>query len=197
MTARTTPIVRAVAAAVLVMAVIAGGLAANNYLLQAGTTLAMSAALCLAWNVVGGFILLIVPGFIVQFGMHPDPEVNRSWDALTFPDDPVVQQNRRGTVTFAKPTAPNSRTTHLFINYADNFNLDEMGFSPIGTVVEGMSVVDSIYPEYGERPRQEIIAAQGNAYLEREFPNLDFIRSARVVPSATADSASRSQGARP
>ena len=129
--------------------------------------------------------------------MHPDPEVNRSWDALTFPDDPVVQQNRRGTVTFAKPTAPNSRTTHLFINYADNFNLDEMGFSPIGTVVEGMSVVDSIYPEYGERPRQEIIAAQGNAYLEREFPNLDFIRSARVVPSATADSASRSQGARP
>lgn len=139
----------------------------------------------------------VVPGFIVQFGMHGDPEVNRSWDALTIPDDPVVQQNRRGTVTFAKPMAPNARTTHLFINFADNLNLDEMGFSPIGTVVEGMSVVDSIFPGYQERPDQGAIAAEGNAYLDRQFPNLDFIRTARLVSQVTADSAARPDSARP
>lgn len=133
----------------------------------------------------------VLPGFIVQFGMHGDPAVNRTWDSLTIADDPVVQQNRRGTVTFAKPMSPNSRTTHLFINYADNLNLDGMGFSPIGTVVEGMAVVDSIYAGYGENPQQNRIAAEGNAYLNREFPNLDFIRTARLVPQAAADSASR------
>lgn len=139
----------------------------------------------------------VVPGFIVQFGMHGDPEVNRSWDALTIPDDPVVQQNRRGTVTFAKPGVPNSRTTHLFVNYADNLSLDEMGFSPIGTVIEGMGVVDSIYAGYGENPGQPQIEAEGNAYLERDFPNLDFIRTARILPQATADSSARRDSARP
>ncbi|HSA54859.1 MAG TPA: peptidylprolyl isomerase [Gemmatimonadaceae bacterium] len=139
----------------------------------------------------------VVPGFIVQFGMHGDPEVNRSWDALTIPDDPVVQQNRRGTVTFAKPDAPNARTTHLFINYADNLSLDAMGFSPIGTVVEGMSVVDNIFPGYEQRPQQPLIAAEGNEYLQREFPDLDFIRTARIVPLATADSTARRDSTRP
>lgn len=139
----------------------------------------------------------VVPGFIVQFGMHGDPEVNRSWDALRIPDDPVVQQNRRGTVTFAKPMAPNARTTHLFINYADNFNLDEMGFSPIGSVVEGMSVVDSIFPGYQEGPQQDAIAAEGNAYLDRQFPNLDFIRSARILPATTTDQTARPDTAKP
>jgi branched-chain amino acid transport system permease protein len=55
----TAPIITPtrVAAALLVAGVvIAFGFSANNYLLQAGTTLAMSAVLCLAWNIVGGFM---------------------------------------------------------------------------------------------------------------------------------------------
>lgn len=136
----------------------------------------------------------VIPKFVVQFGMHGDPAVTRTWEPLAIPDDSVVQSNRRGTVTFATG-GPNTRTTQLFINLADNLFLDAMGFSPIGLVSEGMDVVDNIYGGYGDEPpngngpAQARIASEGNAYLEREFPQLDFIRTARVVPAVAADSA--------
>ena len=87
----------------------------------------------------------------------------------------------RGTVAFAASSQPNSRTTHLFINLGDNAKLDAMGFAPIGRVTSGMDAVDRIYPAYGEEPDQAQIAAQGNAYLEKQFPRLDYIKTARVV----------------
>jgi peptidyl-prolyl cis-trans isomerase A (cyclophilin A) len=136
----------------------------------------------------------VLPGFVVQFGIHGDPAVARQWEGLAIPDDPVVQNNRRGTVSFATG-GPNTRTTQLFINYADNLNLDAMGFSPIGRVIEGMGVVDRIYPGYSERPDQRRITAEGNAYLEREFPELDFIRTARIVSPVVADSTTRPDSA--
>lgn len=126
----------------------------------------------------------VVPGFVVQFGMHGDPATNAKWVARPLTDDPVKQSNRRGTVTFAQTPMPNSRTTQLFINLADNSSsLDGMGFAPIGTVVEGMSVVDALYSGYGDQPRgeQPQIAAEGNAFLNRTYPKLDFVRTARVV----------------
>lgn len=125
----------------------------------------------------------VVPNFVVQFGMHGDPATNAKWASQPLQDDPVKQTNRRGTVTFAKTMMPNSRTTQLFINLRDNSMLDPDGFAPIGEVVEGMSVIDRLYSGYADQPtgRQGEIAAEGNAFFAREFPRLDFIRTARVV----------------
>jgi peptidyl-prolyl cis-trans isomerase A (cyclophilin A) len=122
----------------------------------------------------------VVPGFVVQWGAAASPAVTQKWD-VTIPDDPVKASNTRGTVTFAATEQPNSRTTHLFINLGDNAKLDAMGFAPIGRVTSGMDAVDSIYPGYGEAPNQAMIAEQGNAYLKKEFPQLDYIKTARIV----------------
>lgn len=129
----------------------------------------------------------VLSGFMAQFGINGDPRVTAAWEPLTLEDDPVKQKNVRGMVSFAMG-GPNTRTTQLFINYADNTNLDGMGFSPIGQVVDGMGTVDSLYANYGEGapdgagPDQTRILAQGNAYLNQQFPRLDFIRRARIVP---------------
>ena len=124
--------------------------------------------------------------FMVQFGIHGDPGVSAAWRAANIQDDPVKESNRRGYITFAT-AGPNTRTTQLFINFADNKNLDSMGFAPVGRVVHGMEVVDSLHKGYGEGaprgrgPDQSRIQAEGNAYLKQDFPNLDYIRSAAIV----------------
>jgi len=123
----------------------------------------------------------VVPDFVVQFGIHGDPNVNEKWRSAEFPDDPVTQSNFRGSLTFAT-RGPNTRTTQFFINLKDNEGLDSRGFSPIGQVVEGMEKVDKIYSGYGERPRQDLIQSQGNAYLKPNFPLMDSIRQATIVP---------------
>ena len=130
----------------------------------------------------------VVSGFMAQFGIHGSPEVSAAWRNAKIQDDPVVQSNKRGMVTYAKGGA-NSRTTQVFINYTDkNERLDGMGFSPFGKVVEGMEVVDSLYsgfgdgPPGGRGPNQGQIQAEGNAYLKRDFKELDYIKTARIVP---------------
>ncbi|HYW33331.1 MAG TPA: peptidylprolyl isomerase [Gemmatimonas sp.] len=124
----------------------------------------------------------IVPGFIVQFGMHGDPAVHKVWEAATLPDDPIRTRNTRGTVAFAA-SGPNSRATQLFISTGDNrAKLDRQRlFSPFGTVVEGMDVVEKLYAEYGEEPNHARIARLGNPYLASWYPNLDYITSATVL----------------
>jgi peptidyl-prolyl cis-trans isomerase A (cyclophilin A) len=122
----------------------------------------------------------VVPKFVVQFGGAADPKVSKAWDT-TIPDDPVKASNVRGALTFAASSQPDSRTTHVFINLADNQRLDAAGFAPIGQVVSGMTTVDHIYSVDGEKPDQGQIAAAGNAYLEKEFPHLDYIKTARIV----------------
>ena len=121
-----------------------------------------------------------VPNFVVQFGLNGDPKVSERWHTANLKDDPVKENNMRGTVVFAS-AGPNSRTTQLFINLNDNVLLDGSGFAPIGRVVDGMKVVDSFNQEYGEQPKQERIEAEGNGYLEKEFPRLDYIKSATIV----------------
>jgi peptidyl-prolyl cis-trans isomerase A (cyclophilin A) len=125
----------------------------------------------------------VLPGFVAQFGMHGDPDVNRRWGDRRIPDDRVVESNKRGTIVFAT-AGPNTRGNQFFINFADNRQLDAQGFSPFGRVVEGMSVVDSIYAGYGEEPDQSRVAEEGNKYLKGSFPRLDYIKSARVVGPA-------------
>jgi cyclophilin family peptidyl-prolyl cis-trans isomerase len=122
----------------------------------------------------------VVPGFVVQFGLSGDPAISARWQVASIPDDPVVQHNTRGTLTFAT-AGPATRTTQLFINFGDNSRLDGMGFSPLGRVVDGMDVVDRIYAGYGEQPDQGQIQAQGNAYLRSRFPQLDSIAHATIV----------------
>lgn len=123
----------------------------------------------------------VIPGFMCQFGIHGDPKVAAAWREASITDDPVKGSNTRGTLTFAT-AGPNTRTTQLFINFGNNTFLDNQGFSPFGKVTDGMDVVDKINPQYGETPNQGAIQMEGNAYLKKNFPNLDYIKSATILP---------------
>ena len=129
----------------------------------------------------------VVEGFMAQVGLSGDPAVNARWRRANLPDDPVKQSNKRGFLSYAMG-GPGTRTTQFFINLVDNPRLDPMGFSPFAEVVEGMSVVDALNKEYGEGapggrgPDQGRIQMQGNAYLDKDFPRLDRIKTAVVVP---------------
>ncbi len=122
----------------------------------------------------------VVPNFMAQFGAPGDPEITTVWGEATIPDDQVKDSNKRGTITFASRGA-NTRTTQLFINFKDNSYLDGQGFAPFGKVVEGMEAVDAINSEYGQKPNQQQIGAKGNHYLKKIFPNLDYIKQARII----------------
>jgi peptidyl-prolyl cis-trans isomerase A (cyclophilin A) len=129
----------------------------------------------------------VIANFMAQFGIHGDPAVSKVWQSASIEDDPVVQSNTRGMVSYAM-RGPGTRTTQLFINYLDtNARLDSMGFSPFGKVTEGMEVVDQLYSSYGEGapngagPAQNRLQGEGNAYLAASFPQLDYIKTARIV----------------
>ena len=129
----------------------------------------------------------VVSGFMVQFGINGDPKLSPGWRNAKIPDDAVKQSNKRGNITFAT-SGPNSRTTQVFINFKDNAGLDGQGFAPFGQIVSGMDVVDKLYAEYGEGapngrgPEQMRVQAEGNAYLTKDFPKLDFIKKATIEP---------------
>jgi peptidyl-prolyl cis-trans isomerase A (cyclophilin A) len=128
----------------------------------------------------------VIPSFMAQFGIHGDPQVAAAWRSAQIKDDPVKQSNNRGFVTFAT-AGPNTRTTQLFINFKDNSTLDKQGFAPFGEVTKGMDVVDKIYDGYGEGaprgrgPDQGRLQSEGNAYLEKDFAKLDYIKTATIV----------------
>ena len=129
----------------------------------------------------------VISGFMAQFGIHGDPQVTARWRAQPIQDDPVAGSNTRGMVTFAMTGQPNSRTSQIFINLVDNVNLDASGFAPFGHVIEGMEIVDQLYSGYGEGaprgsgPAQGQVVSQGNTYLERDFPLLDYVVRATIV----------------
>ena len=131
----------------------------------------------------------VVPNFMVQFGISGDPALNSVWREARIPRDPVKQSNTRGFLTFAMqggPSGPDTRTTQVFINFGDNSPLDAQGFAPFGRVTKGMDVVDKIYSGYGEGapsgkgPDQSRVQSQGNAYLSKDFPKLDYIKKATI-----------------
>ena len=127
----------------------------------------------------------VISGFMVQFGINGDPNIMARWRTAQISDDPVTQSNTKGMVTFAM-AGPNTRTSQVFINFADNSRLDQSGFSPFGRVVSGMNVVEAINAEYGEGapngrgPNQSRIQSEGNAYLSKDFPRMDYIKKATI-----------------
>jgi len=127
----------------------------------------------------------VISGFMVQFGIHGDPGIMARWRTAQISDDPVTQSNTKGMITFAT-AGPNTRTTQVFINFSDNSRLDQSGFAPFGRVVSGMNVVEAINAEYGEGapngrgPNQSRIQSEGNAYLSKDFPRMDYIKKATI-----------------
>jgi peptidyl-prolyl cis-trans isomerase A (cyclophilin A) len=127
----------------------------------------------------------VISGFMVQFGINGDPALSAKWREARIQDDKVVQSNKRGFITYAM-AGPNTRTSQVFINFADNANLDNSGFSPFGRVISGMDVVDKLNAEYGEGaprgrgPDQGRLQMEGNAYLQRDFGRLDFVKKATI-----------------
>src|SRR5258705_10915455 len=108
----------------------------------------------------------VIPGFMVQFGIAGDPNIQAKWREASIADDPVTQSNGRGKLSFATK-GPNTRTSQVFINLVDNQRLDASGFAPFAEVVSGMEVVDQLYSGYGDGaprgagPDQNLIQAQG------------------------------------
>lgn len=145
--------------------------------------------------VAGGFFsevafFRVLDGFVAQFGISGVPEVAAKWRASAIQDDPVRASNRRGTISFAM-AGPNTRTTQLFVNFADNGRLDAMGFSPFAEVIAGIEHIDSLYSSYGEGaprgagPDQGRLQREGNAYLRAEFPELDYVVSAQLLADSS------------
>ena len=123
-----------------------------------------------------------------QFGINGDPKISNLWRDRTISDDPRLQSNVRGTVAYAFAVT-NGRSTQLFINLRDNsVTHDPLAFVPIGKVIDGMSAADALNSEYGESSgsgiragKQEPLFKMGNAYLEQNFPRLDYITCATIV----------------
>ena len=132
------------------------------------------------------------PGFMAQFGLNGDPNIQVAWQRASLRDEPPMKSNMRGYVSFAKENLPNTRFTQIFINYGDNSYLDEQGFAPFGQVVIGMEVVDTLFgPPRDNEPDQRRILREGNAYLQKEFRQLDFVKKATLVQATAAAPAPR------
>ena len=132
------------------------------------------------------------PGFMAQFGLNGDTNIQAAWQRASLRDEPPMKSNTRGYVSFTKESLPNTRFTQIFINYGDNSYLDEQGFAPFGQVVTGMEVVDKLFsPSRENEPDQRRILREGNGYLQKEFPQLDFVKKATIVPAGGAAPAPR------
>lgn len=125
------------------------------------------------------------PGYIAQWGLHGDSAVNAVWQGRYLRDDAPRSHNARGTFAFSYegPGRENTRNTQVYVNLADNARNDVEPFTVLGTVVEGMAVLDSLYGGYGEESgsgvrqgRQGPLERGGNAYMDRMYPRLDRIR---------------------
>jgi peptidyl-prolyl cis-trans isomerase A (cyclophilin A) len=123
---------------------------------------------------------------VAQFGIHADPKVTAAWRQANLLDEQPKQPNRRGMVTFARSRA-DTRTTQVFINLKDNAaDFDPQGFAPFGEVIEGMDVIDKLSHEHGERPQQgdapKRMMSEGGDFIKKEFPKLDYIKTATLRP---------------
>ena len=131
----------------------------------------------------------VVPDFVAQFGIHNTSELNKSWNSLKVPDEPVIEKNVEGTLAFARG-GKGTRTSQLFINLKSNSpRLDTLnyngvkGFPVIAKITQGWPVIKEFYDGYGEQPgkKQDSIQKMGNQYLKRHFSKLDYIKKAYIL----------------
>ncbi|MBC7894182.1 MAG: peptidylprolyl isomerase, partial [Cytophagaceae bacterium] len=134
----------------------------------------------------------VVYGFVAQFGIAGDPVIARLWNQRKIRPDSVRTPNARGTISYAQ-YKPTDRTTNLFINLNDNLKLDTLGFAPIGRVVQGMDVADSLYARYSELPMSDPpmgdarrLYRESNKYMDAEYPKMDRIVKITIRPPASA-----------
>ncbi len=149
----------------------------------------------------------IVPDFVVQWGIHGNPEVSKHWRNANLKVDKVKESNERGMLTYAMAGAPTTRSTQMFINFKKNAMLDQKGFAPICKVIEGMEeTVDKFYAGYKGMPSREQgqIQAEGNKFLRKRYPLMDYIKTAKLydpdAPEAKDDDAKpaeKADGAKP
>jgi peptidyl-prolyl cis-trans isomerase A (cyclophilin A) len=127
-------------------------------------------------------IFRVVPNFVIQFGLSGTPAVNAKWNTTTLKDDPVLTSNKIASLSYAT-SGPNTRTTQLFINLADNSRLDALGFAPFGRVISDMSVPNSVFnptPNDKGGIDQDEYQSKGNEWLLSKYPQTTFIRSAKI-----------------
>ncbi len=126
--------------------------------------------------------------FVVQFGISANYAANRFWDPRKLLDEPALQKNTKGMISFARG-GRNDRATQIFINMADNAKLDTAfrngvkGYTPFAKVIKGMDVVARLNGNYGKKPAliQDSLYKYGNPYFEKVFPGLDKIVSASII----------------
>jgi cyclophilin family peptidyl-prolyl cis-trans isomerase len=148
----------------------------------------------------GAKVFRIRKGLWAQFGINGDPKISNVWRNRNILDDPPHESNKRGTIAYAF-AVPNGRTTQMFINLADNAAThDPEPFVPFGKVIKGMEVADAWYADYGENAGSGIRAGKqgplfeiGNEYLEKNFPRLDYIVSAKIINQLIKSHSSFSQ----
>ena len=124
----------------------------------------------------------VISGFMAQFGIHGKPDVSSKWRERKLKDDPVLQSNLAGTITYAT-AGPNTRTTQLFINLQDNARLDSQGFAPLGSVVHGMDVVSAIYnptPGQSGGVSQSDYETKGDDWIRKTYPQINFITNSSL-----------------
>ena len=124
----------------------------------------------------------VIPKFAVQFGIHPIPEVNAAWSQTKLPSDRALKSNSRGRVTFAQGESALTRTTQIFINLGNNNRLDIDGFAPFGEVTSSLIIVEYLFSEYEETVDQSRLMREGEPFLAKYFPRLDFIKKATIEP---------------
>ena len=128
----------------------------------------------------------VVPNFVVQWG-NTDTTVFKKWATYKLPDEPVVQSNLRGYMSYAR-SGKETRGSTIFINLVDNKRLDTIvaggvkGYPPIGKVITGMQVVDSLYSGYGGSTMAKYVSLQKYPELfMKQFPKLDRINKAYLI----------------
>lgn len=127
----------------------------------------------------------VIPDFVVQFGINGDPKGTQYWNK-SFPDEEVKQSNLPGLVSYAK-AGRNSRTTQIFINYENNFLLDDQKFAPFAEVIDGMEVCLQFNSEYGNYTDQEKMSTYGNDFVFQYYSKMDYIIKADFVESSEPD----------
>ncbi len=134
----------------------------------------------------GDRVYRVIAGTIAQWGVNGDPRINAVWKEAYIVDDSVTHSNRRGRIAFAQGGV-HTRTTVVFVNLRDNPSLDER-YAPFGEVVQGMDVLDRFYSDYGDGPPrgdgpyQARAEALGESYFAQQFPKLDRITKAEILP---------------